>query len=162
MLIDTLSWWVRSRYRWHWTLWWRLMSISIVLYISYTLIGTTTEPRPHTTRIILLTGTIDRKTLFLWWWRCMVVSTVQVMIMFFVSALVVCPITILVPCDTRIHKCAGSINERAHSWSRCEVIRDQWTAARWCGVGAASSTVVLSCAVIHPLLALLGGNCTII
>ena len=47
----------------------------------------------------------------------------------------------------------------AHSWSRCEVIWDQWMAARWCGDGTTSSTVVLSCAVIHPLLALLCRNC---
>ena len=140
------------------------MSISVVLYISYTLVGTTTEPRPHATRIVLLTGTIDRKTLFLWWRRrrSLIDATILVVIMFLVSALIVCSKTILVPCNTRIHKLAGSINECAHSWSRCEVIWDQWIAARWGGVGGASSTVVLSCAVIHPLLALLWGSYTVI
>ena len=120
MLVDTLSWWVGSWWYRYWTLWLRAMSISVVLYISYTLVGPTTEPRPLATGIVLLAGAIDRKTLFLRWRRRMIVRTILIVIMFFVSTLVVCPITLLVPCDARVHKLAGSINECTHSWSRCE------------------------------------------
>ena len=94
MLVDTLSWWVGSWWYRYWTLWLRAMSISVVLYISYTLVGPTTEPRPLATGIVLLAGAIDRKTLFLRWRRRMIVRTILIVIMFFVSTLVVCPITL--------------------------------------------------------------------
>ena len=39
------------------------MSVPVVLHISYTLEGPTTVSWPHATRVVLLTGAVNRKTL---------------------------------------------------------------------------------------------------
>ena len=140
------------RTAWLWT-----VSVPVVLYISYTLVGSTTEPRPLATGVVLLTRAIDGETLLLWGrWSIERVTTTVVLILSLGGALVVCAITFLVPRDTWVHKLAGSADVCAHSWSRCEISWDRWVAVVWSqcwGVGTVtttSSTVVLPCTTIHP------------
>ena len=106
------------------------MSVPVVLYISYTLVGSTTEPGPLATGVVLLTGAIDGETLLLWRrWSSNIVAGV-VLILCFGSAVVVSAIA-FIPCDTGVHKLAGSVDVCAHSWSRCEISWDGWVAVGW-------------------------------
>ena len=140
-----------------WTCWLWSMYVAVVLYLSYTLVGPIAEPSPLTTGIVLLAGPVDRKALLFWRWRrLLVVSAILRLMIFLSNALIVCSIvTIIVPCDARVHKLTRTISKRAHSWCWCEIHWKQWIAAwRWYHgtVTTSSSAMVLSCAAIHPLV----------
>ena len=78
------------------------------------------------------------------------IRTAIIVVLVLICALIV--FEALVPHAAGVHKLTGSVEECAHSRSRCEVSWDRCVTVRWCGAVTTSSAVVLSCTAIHPLL----------
>ena len=129
------------------------MCVLVVLHISYTLIGSTTEAFPYTTGVILLAGPVDGYTLCFRRRRSRFIECAVVLVRLVChQTFVACAIALLLPHSTGVNKLTGSIDESAHSRSRCEVSWDRCVTVRWCGAVTTNSAVVLSCTAIHPLL----------